>query len=367
MSKELEAKIERVRKILQSKKTITDFDPETFEEIKREVMVESRISLAYKEKKQAYDTAFMSYTNAQIAALSGDREAVHFFARNEQILSSNVRLALNDWIANGFKDLYEKVTAFLEQAASTDLNLLMSNYREDMRLARVSNPAVPGSRFYFTKLVPSGFASSDYGWTQFSFSHSDYESHYDKTRKSWGAKASYGIGPFRIGGGGGQTKTEITNDVDWSTFSVKFSMAQVPILRWWFHGNLLTSKYWRFHPDASATGNAEVLSDGKVPPTGQLVAFPTTAIFVKDLELKFKTHSGSYRKFDEHIKASGGFSWGPFSLGGSYSSDKKEVDVESETTAEGIKVKGMQLIGFRCHSLPKSPNPLEGVAEDKWV
>lgn len=360
-------KLERIRKILKTTKTVTDFDPETFEEIKREITVESRLSEAYKEKKQLYDTAFREYNNARIAALNGDDpQAVDYFAMNERILRSHVRVAKNDWYNLGYKDLYEKATAFIEQVTKTDLNLLMQDYRSDLDFSQISNPASPGSRFYFTKLAPSNFASSNRGWTQFSFSKSDYERHYDSSRSSWGAGGALALGFFNIGGGAQESKSEINRDINWETFSLSFSMAQVPIIRSWFHPGLLESKFWKFGQNADTMGLSELLSDGKTPPNGQMVAYPTTAIFIRDLELKFKTYSGNYNAFSESIRVKGGLSWGPINLGGHYSRSNSEYDFKSSTTREGIKVDGMQLIGFRSHLLPKSPNPIN-TPDTEWA
>jgi hypothetical protein len=368
VSESLKKKIERVRKILLSTKEVTDFDPDTFEEIKRVVTVDSIVATKYKEKKQLYDTAFMEYTNAEIAARAGDDpEAIDFFARNERILRSRVRLAENDWYAAGYKELYERATAFLAQAASTDLNMLMQDYREDMEFAQIANPASPGSKFYFTKLAPSGFASSSQGWTTFKFNKSHFESHYDATRKSWGAGGGLSIGSFTIGGSGGSTQSELNSSINWDKLEIEFSMAQVPIMRSWFHPNIFYSRFWRFGTDAASTGQATPLSDGKRPPEGQMVAYPTTAIFIRDLKFKFDMGESEYERFEKASKARGGLSWGPFSLGGRYSRNEKEVDYSSTVTRQGIFVEGMQLAGFRCHLLPKSPYPLTDVEEDRWV
>lgn len=362
----LQAKIDRVRRVLQTTKTVTDFD-ENFEEVKREITVDSVVAVQYKEKKQVYDAAFQEYRNAQIRAMNGGPEDVDFFALNERILRSKVRMAENDWHANGYKNLYERATSFLDQAASGDLNLLMQGYREDMDFSQISNPASPGSKFYFTKLVPSNFASSMQGWTQFSFSKKDYESHRDRRRTTWGAGGGFIGGLFNIGGSAEGEVTRISNDVKWESLKIKFSIAQVPIMRSWFHSNLLSSRFWRFGANADIIGQGDLLSDGGMPPAGQMPAYPTTAIFIKDLEITFDTYSGNYDALHSHISGRSGLSWGPIHLGGSYSRSKTTSDFESSRLHNGIKIDGMQLIGFRCHLLPKSPNPVEGIAEENWA
>jgi len=365
-SESTKEKIERVRGILQTTKTVTTYDDD-FQEIQAEVTVDSPLTVAYKEKKAIYDAAFMEYRNAEIKALNGDGEAVDFFALNETILRSKVRMAANDWQANGYKNLYERATSFLDQVASGDLNLLMQGYREDMEFSRVANPASPGARFYFTRLAPSNFASSVQGWTKFEFSSSDFESHFDRERTNWGGKTGLNLGKFNIGGSARKESTELTKSVEWGSFKLSFYMAQVPLLKSWFHPHIFDSQFWRFGPNVAATGQNDVLSDGGIPPEGQLPAYPTTAIFIKDLTMTFDTASRNYDAFYSKIKAKGGLSWGPFHLGGDYEKETTETNSSGSNRHEGIKVDGMQLIGFRCHLLSKSPNPLPTIEEDMWA
>ncbi|NJL76380.1 MAG: hypothetical protein HC892_16530 [Saprospiraceae bacterium] len=154
--------------------------------------------------------------------------------------------------------------------------------------------------------------------------------------------------------------------MNWETLNVNFELAQVPILRAGIHEHFLTSKYWRFHPTASAIGSAELLSDGKIPPSGQMVAYPTTLIFARNITVKFETYSGNYNYFDQKIKGGGGLSLFGLHLGGRYENARTEKNAESHFEGQGISVPGMQLIGFRCHLLPKSPDPLK-VDEKKWA
>jgi hypothetical protein len=53
----------------------------------------------------------------------------------------------------------------------------------------------------------------------------------------------------------------------------------------------------------------------------------------------------------------GGFSLGPFSMGGKASFNKTEKKLSINQVGDTIVVPGMQIIGFRNHILPLSPNP----------
>lgn len=356
------AKVERLRGLLVEKTKKVDLI--TDEEI--EVTEPSEIVKRYYEKMMAYEDAVLDYNNRRISANSGTSpEAVQYFAMNARTLRNRVRAAYNDWVANGYKEDYEKISAYISQVMSRDLTLLKAEYRDDLEKAALTGLA-SNSDFYYTSLLPGNFARSR-GWTEFEFTQSDFESHYDQTKKDWGTKGGFRAGFFRIGGGGGGSKTEVNSDIDWSSFSLNFEMAQVPIVRPWFHQEFLKSRYWRFHPDAKKTGQGDLLSDGKIPPKGMLTSYPTAIIFVRNLNLNFKTYSGSYESVEKQFQGGGGFSLGPFNAGGNYKSEKNEINSERHFTRQGIKIPGMQICGFRCHILSNLPNPVTSIKDEKWV
>jgi hypothetical protein len=104
-------------------------------------------------------------------------------------------------------------------------------------------------------------------------------------------------------------------------------------------------------------------------------AYATTAIFVRKLALSFGERSG-FSDFVRDARSSsahaGGYvSFGPFFLGGSYSrqsaSGSSSRDWGYKEQNNGIAVDGMQIIGFKCHVMPKSPDPDPNIAADAWI
>src|SRR5262249_52911708 len=145
---------------------------------------------------------------------------------------------------------------------------------------------------------------------------------------------------------------------------MSFEIAQIPIVRPWFKSSYLTSKIWRY-----AVGNVLVkdwvLSDGASPPHGEMPAYPTSVIFIRNLKFNFGDSSGFSHFLDQQESSSsggGGFAAiGPVFLGGSASSwskgEKTDRSWGFHRTDQGLTVPGMQIIGFKCHVMPKSPNP----------
>jgi hypothetical protein len=155
---------------------------------------------------------------------------------------------------------------------------------------------------------------------------------------------------------------------------MSFEIAQIPIVRPWFRPAFITSNYWRFDKNNAVVSN-EKLSDGGSPPSGKMPAYATTAIFVRKLSLSFGDSHGfsDFTSSSESQRSSGGgyFSFGPFFVGGSGShqsgSGQTTRDHGFKFVNNTMYVDGMQLIGFKCHVLPKSPNPSTDIAPDSWI
>ncbi|UGU16054.1 hypothetical protein LS482_20550 [Sinomicrobium kalidii] len=354
------AKIERLRGLLQEKKIKKNIVTEEEEE----VIQETPLVKMYNEKMQQYMNAALEYNSHRVNALAGkDPAAVHFWSLNAPILRNKVMAAKNDWITNGFKEEYDQIAAFIAQVEGRSMLTLKQQYIDDMEKARLTGIA-SGSDFYYTSLLPGGFAETDNGWTEFTFSSTDYQSNYKFDSKKGGGGGGFSLGFVSIGARGSHKETKSKTKIDTSRFSLRFKICQVPIVRPWYNVNYLTSKYWRFDIN-NPEFKDNMVSDGETPPSGMIPAYTTTAIFVKDLFLHFgESHSEITSEMESN--SGGGFvSWGPFHAGGKYETNSQERNMDFESDSQGIKIKGMQLIGFKCHILPKSPDAKPNVEE--WV
>lgn len=354
------AKIKRLRGLLQEKKIKKNIVTEEEEE----VLQETALVKMYNEKMQNYMNAALEYNNYRVNALAGtDPAAVHFWAMNASILRNKVMAAKNDWITNGFKEEYDQIAAYIAQVEGRSMLTLKQQYIDDLEKARLTGIA-SGSDFYFTSLLPGGFAESDSGWTEFKFSSSDLKSNYKFNSKKGAGGGGLLLGGVAIGGRGDKETRSLERKIDTKNFRLSFKICQVAISRPWWNPNYITSKYWRFDKN-NGQFKDNMVSNGKTPPDGMIPAYTTTAIFIKDLYLHFGESNKEITS--EMKKASGGgfVSWGPFHAGGKYQTHKQEHSMEAESESQGIRIKGMQLIGFKCHMLPKSPEPKGDVKE--WV
>ncbi len=367
------AQIERLNGLLQ--KTVKSTDIITGEAT--ESTVPSDLVNAYFAKMSAYDSAALEYNARRIDALTAtDSRAVHDWAINANIYRDKVRAAMADWEIAGHKQDYEKIAAFFEQVGRRDMSLLKQQYVEDLERARLTSP-VSGSDFFFTSLVPGSFATST-GWTRFGFSAGDYESHSNSSYQWSKSSGRGGFSFFGIGGGASHSESsshsEYHGTCDSSHVNMSFEIAQIPIARPWFRTAFLTSHYWRFD-QGNVVVKGDHLSDGAATPNGKMPAYATTAIFVRKLSLSFGDSHG-FSDFatsarSQSTSAGGFFSFGPFFAGGSGShrsgSGETQRDYGFKFENNTMNIDGMQLIGFKCHLMPKSPDPSTEIPANGWI
>jgi hypothetical protein len=153
---------------------------------------------------------------------------------------------------------------------------------------------------------------------------------------------------------------------------MSFDICQVAIVMPWLKTSFLNSHTWRFDP-GNPDVNKQMLNDGAAPPKGLLPAYPTSIIFIRNLFLDFgDNHSFSnymHEQDSSHQGGGGGVSFGPFSLSASASHWSKNATTQSSSgysfSDQGLSVPGMQIIGYKCHVLPKAPNPSADIKN--WI
>jgi hypothetical protein len=361
------AQVERARNLLTETKMETDIG--TGEE--QEITDDSRLVRAYDTFRSEYENAVLEYNGKRLAALNAsDSLAVQDWMLNGDLYRNKVRSAHDKWVTAGHKHDVEKLRALVDQVSQRSLKLLKADLEDDLAKAEMTNPGAGGETFYWTSLIPSGLPFSK-GWSTYDFKQSESTVHESKKTNEWEGDAKipafgWGFSPKAAG-----KREEYKREVDTSNFSISFQVGQGMISRPWMSTNFLLSNAWRFGPNMpSLTNLTETLSNGKTPPefSGSMVAFPTTAIFVRDVTVSCAELKSSDSQLKKDIEAGLEVSIGPVRLGGgSYKRGEEERTVQTETTDQGLKVPGMQLIGFKCKLLPKLPNPSPDIPEDQWT
>lgn len=365
-------KIEKFRSLL----TVTKTKKDLIDDTEIQVIEPSPLVVAYNKKMGDYENAALEYNARRIDALTADNvKAVHYWGINANILRNKVKAAMADWVTSGYKNDYEKMSAFIDQVMQRDMALLKQQYRDDLDKARLTGLA-SGSDFYFTSLVPGNFMQAS-GWTEFGFTSSDFNtssnSNYSFSRSSTKAAGGF-LGIFGGGGSASNASGRQESHVKFSSehFNMGFKIVQVPIVRPWFKTSFLVSKLWRFDQN-NPEAKSDMVSDGGKPAKGLIPAYPTSMICIKDLWLCFANSSGfnEAQSSWERSSASGGgvVSFGPFHLGGSHgrssASGQRSSQYHYDSETQTMRVPGAQVIGYKCHIMPKSPEPNSSITE--WI
>jgi hypothetical protein len=145
-------------------------------------------------------------------------------------------------------------------------------------------------------------------------------------------------------------------DTDVTKVTATLEFAQVPICRPWFDPGFFGMRAWTLDRLWDLNFEKKFVSDGEEQPTGRLVAYPTTALFVRKVKLTFEEQDSRLRLLDRQIAAKARLGWGPVSLGGSYSrgSDRREQKVKIDKGT--LEIEGLQLIGLVNSLVPRCPD-----------
>ena len=343
------AKIEKFQGLLRTTKKITDL----INDEEKEVTVDGPVLAAYNQKMAEYLDAATEYNNKRLSALNADNPAVvQDWALNGSNYRRRVKVAMDAWTSGGYKNDVEQMNAYIAQVTQRDLTLLKRELQDQLQQG-ILKDLVSGADFYNTVFLPGNFARNPKGWTKFEFAESNVSTYERSETNAWSAGGSASYGLFKAGFSTSGEITSTQSSVDTSDFKMSFELVQVPISRPWFSPEFLTNTAWRF----AANKGMSSLSDGAKPPHGQLVAYSTTAVFVRNIVIDFKELHNKDSSYTQKIEAKANVSYGPFSLSGSYNRSVGEKKHDSKLGSQGLEVPGLQLIAFKCAILPQSPNP----------
>jgi hypothetical protein len=229
----------------------------------------------------------------------------------------------------------------------------------------MSSPADGSMDFYYTTLLPGNFATSP-GWAKFTYFSQDFASHYEKSTSKWAGKGGF-LGPFALGGQASGSKESTLEKQKTSNFRAEFEFTQIPVCRPWFDPGFFSMRGWTLDNMWDLNFGAKKVSDGAEKPVGRLIAYPTTALFVRNVKFQFDEAESMTNTLKTQSGAGGAFHWGPIALGGSASRGKEVRDVKSSAKGNGLEVTGMQLIGFVNNIIPKCPDPHPDLKPEDFV
>jgi len=315
-----------------------------------------KLSPAYNQYQEVYDNALEAYNDLRLKAMS-DPIVARKFTLNGKSYKQKVDKAMKDWVSLGHKETIEKInndTLNIHRETSESwINELLERMSENA-IDELSGP-------YHTYLGIKDIFDETLEWTEFTIDSSSLEkiNSQSKRRFTENKESTSGMWFWKsrsTQSSHGVNVEEMQSD-KLAVSNISFKLLQVPIQRPWFDPTLIECGAWKWNnPDMAP------LSTGGVNPTGQMIAYPTTAIFVKDLNVEID-NVAVLDKVVDSTSTTQTNTVGPFRL-----FRKRETSSRTETNEYHMELSqkdknagtlvnsGVQLIGFRCYQLPKTPS-----------
>lgn len=312
----------------------------------------------YDKKRADYEIERVNYMKKLAAANNAqgtDTSAVIEFSALGDLFSEKVNSAMDEWVSGGFKNEREQAQADINQLTQRGPTIWLNNLKDNFRNGNANATSI-GQNFKFTTLIPGNFANTS-GWTEYTVSDMQTSVTSQKKTRKWEGSGgiNWGFNAFKPSGGG-QSEVE-SGEKTVSSFEMKFELTQVLIVRPWFYPEFFLNRGWTLkHGDGWDIDGMP--SDGAEEPKGVMVGYPTSILFIREIEINSKDFLEAYRNEQSNLQAGGTLSWGPIRLGGSHGRTNESKMLNTEETEAGIIVHGMQAIGFINHLIDKAPNPL---------
>jgi hypothetical protein len=352
------AKIEKFRKLLRTTKTIKDII--TDEE--KEIVEDGPVLRAYNDKLAAYLTAATNYNNKRIAAQAATgpegKLAVADWTNNAHLYRLQVKAAMDAWVSGGYRNEVDQMNAYINQVTQRDMKLWkqrLIEYFEDAEQAGLG----AGQTFKYTTLVPGNFATS-LGWNKYTISHNTVNSSSRGESSSWGGSAGVNFGLFSVGGSAGGSSQKYSSNFAVSNFKLSFEFTQVVVSRPWFYPEFFMNRGWTLRK-GEGWNYDQMPSNGQLPPTGNLIGYPTTMLFVRNVTIESAEFVSAYREFRKSVGGGASVGWGPFRISGNYSHSESGRNYDSKADGASLTIPGLQAIGFINHMIGKAPNPLPDI------
>jgi hypothetical protein len=363
-----QAKLKKFRDLL----TVEVEETDILTDEKRTVTKPGKLTIAYTEKMNEYIAVADEIMNAKIDAMSAsgtDPEAkrrVYAWNEKSKFLKNRLKAAEMAWTAQGYRHEYEVISAYIAQVTEKSLVLYKEDLKRKLANALTTSAADGDSEFYYTTLLPGNFATST-GWTSFSFVEADYETHHTGKTNKWGAEGGVNLGLFSVGAKASGSKTKTTDDAKTANFSATFEFTQVPIARPWFDPGFFAMRSWTLDENWDLSYDKAPLSDGGDKPAGRLVAYPVSALFVRNVRITSSAWSSHSDFMTKELSAGGSIGYGPFRVGGNYSAGSEERNTSGHMEGDTLVIDGMQLIGTINNLIPKSPNTNPDLKPEDFV
>lgn len=315
--------------------------------------------LRYDKYSDEYNAATDAYTKAWTAAAM-DPVLFAQFPMTGVPLRKNVDRAFDRWMGLGSKSKIEGALAVISAQGQDPSMALINRAKKNLESNLFEMPGV--GLLPRTIIIPSTWAdaSVDDGWSTYTQSSFQHQTHITESSTSLQAGAGIEMGFWHAGGNldSESQKTQMQIDTTDLEISFDFMVADVysPVIK----PNLLNLQNWFLYGDYDKNCISTGKLDQLLPADGtEHVFMPsliTGLIFVRNFSLKWGNWKSSWDEKTKDLAAGGSVGYGPFAIKGQYGNGTHSFDANTDNEAVGLQVSGMQLIGYVSQIMPSSPS-----------
>lgn len=314
---------------------------------------------SYNTYRDTYNDKVKSLNRNYADALS-DPNALHMWPITGKLYQDDVNKAWNEWMGFGHKVEVETAINLLGAQGQDPAVLLINRAKQKWENSLVHLDKIGDVPYTF--MLPRKWYSADEttGWMTYDKTDFASSAHYTSNSSSWAASGGFSLGFFSIGASAGGSKTTTDLKLKTSGLTISFSYCVADIIRPWLDTNLLNLGNWFLVGDYKKN----TISDGTFGqhlPTGAnaaplfLPSIVTSIILIRNLKIKWTEMNSQRSTLDKTISGGGSVGFGPFVVGGGYSSNNKKRDFDYHFTSEGLCSPGVQLLGYVSTILHASP------------
>lgn len=349
-------------------------DIETIEKGKKVVKqteVKTAAYQTYLEKQDAYNKANNSYVNAYLGSRENNAAKKAWAIIGKTYIDA-VDGAYNDWMASGKKQIEEALNILAAEGSDPSAGMI-AKAQNRFAVYQAAAGGVFAVKTPYVRLSPSNWCDLNVKPEEDGFM--EYEGTFTKTsvkaethHKDWHAEIKVNVGLF---GGDASTKGAIdqaNNDMSGDSTYIYLKYALVAIERPWLDTSLFSMDNWYM-----VGGKKNSISNGTMPDPNPakhyLPMIPTHMIVVKNLRIKNAALQQHFDSIATSISAEASLHYGPFvSVGGGYNQTDTETNQFENSATEGLKINGMQVIGWVSEVMPSSPKmdaPVNAPAKER--
>ena len=335
------------------KKTIKDEDGSEME-------VDTKEYKAYNTYMKSYNNAVRNYA-AQYLVNMSNRQTAQMWGVIGKTYVAEVDAAWDEWMSMGYKQFIEEAKDNLAAMGTDAAAHMIAVAKKKFEAYRVATQGVIPVTSQYVELFPSNWCETDVpndGWTEYEYSWQKEVTTTEQEASSFSASGGISFGFWSIKANVDSEHKEENKDFQLDGLEMKFKYALVDINRPWLDTVLFDLGNWFLvgdYPKGSISNGQmnQVFPENRAG--AWLPAIPNQIIVIKDLYIKTSKIHETYDMEMSKISGGGSLGIGPFCLGGNYAHSKTNTRATAEKEGEGLRVKGIQIIGWISHLVQMSP------------